>query len=190
MKTSHKSLISADVGWTRLVSLSTLTIWSTLTRVERRWLLIFDNVEDWNHVLHYLPHHFHQSQGSVIVTTQISALAKKVNHNLLLQTFDVEDGSKLLLRYLDRPNSNSDPEQAVAQEISGLVGGLPIAISHVAGLAAYSDCSLSELLEIFKQRRRHTGAAMHEADDLPASFRQASYSYDETLAMVWNVTLR
>lgn len=96
----------------------------------------------------------------------------------------------MLLQYLDRPNPQNDPERRLAREISGLVGGLPVAISHVAGYVAYSQCSLSELLEIFKQRRRHTGVATSEDDDLPASFRQASFSYDETLAMVWNVTLR
>lgn len=157
---------------------------------EHRWLLIFDNVEDWDHVVQYLPRDFPHGAGSVIITTQISSFTSKVKHNLLLQTFGEEDGSRMLLQYLDRSKPESDPERAVAQEISGLVGGLPVAISHVAGLAAYSECTLSELLEIFKQRRRHTGAATSEDDDLPASFRQASYSYDETLAMVWNVTLR
>ena len=113
-----------------------------------------------------------------------------MNHNLQLEAFGVEDGSAMLLQYLDRPDPKNDPEQGLAQEISGLVGGLPVAISHVAGYVAYSQCSLFELLEIFKQRRRHTGAAINEDDDLPASFRQASFSYDDTLAMVWNITLR
>ena len=155
-----------------------------------RWLLVFDNVEDWDHVIQYLPQDFYHSRGSIIVTAQISSFANKVNNNLPLHTFGVEDGSNMLLQCLNRANTTDDTERSIAQEISGLVGGLPVALSHVAGLAAYSECTLSELLEIFKQRRKHTGAAMSEDDDLPASFRQASYSYDETLAMVWNVTLR
>ena len=148
-------------------------------------------MEDWDLVLQYLPHNFyHRSRGSVLVTTQDPDLATKVNHSLLLETFGEEDGSIMLLQYLERPNPKHHPERSLAVEISALVGGLPVAISHVAGYIAYSQCSLSELLEIFKQRRRHTGAAITEDDDLPASFRQASFSYDETLAMVWNVTLR
>ena len=157
---------------------------------ERRWLLIFDNVEDWDLVLSYLPRDFYHSNGSVIVTTQLSNFATNVNHDLPLKTFGEEDGSTMLLQFLGRPNPRNDPERALAQEISGLVGGLPVAISHVAGYVAYSECTLSELLEIFKQRRRHTGVATSEDDDLPASFRQASFSYDDTLAMVWNITLR
>ena len=113
-----------------------------------------------------------------------------MNHNLHLETFGEEDGSTMLLQYLERRDPKKDPERELARQISGLVGGLPVAISHVAGYVSYSECSLAELLEIFKQRRRHTGAATSEDDDLPASFRQASFSYDETLAMVWNVTLR
>ena len=148
-------------------------------------------MDDWELVLQYLPHNFyHRSCGSVLITTQDAGLATKVNHSLLLETFGQEDGSIMLLQYLERPNPKHHPERSLAEEISALVGGLPVAISHVAGYVAYSQCSLSELLEIFKQRRRHTGAAVTEDDDLPASFRQASFSYDETLAMVWNVTLR
>ena len=90
----------------------------------------------------------------------------------------------MLLQYLDRPNPRNDSEQALAQEISDLVDDLPVAISHVTGCVAYSECTLSELLKIFKQRRRHIRTAMTEDDDLPASFRQASFSYDETLAMI------
>jgi hypothetical protein len=156
----------------------------------RRWLLIFDNVEDWDFVLQYLPRNFYHSNGSTIITTQDSSLVANVKHNYELETFGEEDGSTMLLQYLERADPLRDPERDLAQQISGLVGGLPVAISHVAGYVSYSQCSLSELLEIFKQRRRHTGAATSEDDDLPASFRQASFSYDETLAMVWNVTLR
>ena len=141
-------------------------------------------------MLTYLPRDFYSSHGSVLITTQDSSLATKVKHNLPLKTFKEDEGSAMLLKYLERPKPENDPEREIAQEISGLVGGLPVAISHVAGYVAYSQCSLTELLEIFKQRRRHIGSATSEDDDLPASFRQASFSYDETLSMVWNVTLR
>lgn len=95
----------------------------------------------------------------------------------------------MLLNYLKK-DSQDDHEQRLAEEVSSFVGGLPVAIAHVAGYAAYSDCTLEELLETFRQWRRRAGVATDEADDLPASFRRAAFSYDETLAMVWNVTLR
>ena len=144
----------------------------------------------WDLALQYLPRGFDSSYGSIIITTQDSSLATKVKYDLPLKTFKDDEGSAMLLKYLDRPKPENDSEREIAQELSGLVGGLPVAISHVAGYVAYSQCSLTELLEVLKQSRRHIGAATSEDDDLPATFQQASLGYDETLSMVWNVTLR
>lgn len=95
----------------------------------------------------------------------------------------------MLLRYLGR-DEETDTERRLAEEISVFVGGLPVAIAHVAGYLGYSEYSLEEMIETFRQWRRRTGTATSEEDDLPISFRKASFSYDETLAMVWSVTLR
>lgn len=95
----------------------------------------------------------------------------------------------MLLRYLDRDVRN-DPEQQLAREISAFVGGLPVAIAHVAGYVSYSRYSLEEVIETFREWRKRTGVATDEADDLPATFREASFSYDGMLEMVWEVTLR
>lgn len=95
----------------------------------------------------------------------------------------------MLLRYLGR-DIRTDPEKHLASEISAFVGGLPVAIAQVAGCVIYSEYTLEELIECFRQYRKRTGAATDEADDLPIDFRQASFSYDEMLAMVWDVTLR
>ena len=153
-------------------------------------MLIYDNVEDFELVLEYLPREFSHSRGSVLVTTQDPDLGPKVKHRLALGTFGEDEGSDMLVQYLDRASGKTCHDKGTARSISGLVGGLPVAISHVAGYVAYSRCSLEELLEIFKQRRRHVGVATTEDDDLPASFRQSSFSYDETMSVVWNVTLR
>lgn len=95
----------------------------------------------------------------------------------------------MLLSYL-RKAPDGDEQEELAREISSFVGGLPIAIAHVAGYADYSDYALDDLLEIFRDWRKVVGVATDEADDLPASFRQDAFSYDDTLAMVYNVTLR
>lgn len=161
-----------------------------LTDVDRRWLIIFDNVETWDSIASYLPHQFPESNGSVLITTQKEGLTNFSNsRSRRLQTLNPDAGSKMLLTYL-RKDIHSDPEKELAEEISSFVGGLPVAIAHVAGYAEYSRYTLDELLETFRDWRRVTGAATDEADDLPASFRQAAFSYDDTLAMVWNVTLR
>lgn len=65
-----------------------------------------------------------------------------------------------------------------------------MAIAHVAGYVSYSGYSLEELIETFRECRKRSGMATDEADDLPAAFREASFSFDEALTMVWEVTLR
>lgn len=94
----------------------------------------------------------------------------------------------MLLKYLGRDVDN-DSERHLAKEISVFVGGLPVAIAHVAGYVSYSGYSLEELIETFREWRKRSDMATDEADDLTAAFREASFSYDEALTMVWEVTL-
>lgn len=156
-----------------------------------RWLLIFDNVETWESINNYLPQDLLKTNGSVLITTQKADIIKNpyVRGDRRLRHLNESAGADMLLNYLKKDAEN-DRERHLAEEVSSFVGGLPVAIAHVAGYAAYSDCTLDELLETFRQWRRRAGVATDEADDLPASFRRAAFSYDETLAMVWNVTLR
>ena len=91
----------------------------------------------------------------------------------------------MLLRYLGR-DVRTDPERLLAQEISTFIGGLPVSIAHVASYVGFSGITLEELAETFRER---TGAATDEANDLPSMFREASSSYDGTLAIVWESTL-
>lgn len=137
-----------------------------------------------------MPAHFLESRGTILITTQDSSLVKFPAVHVSLRTFDQDEGSSMLLKYLQREPIETNPERELSREISSLVGGLPVAIAHVAGYMSFSQCPFDELLDIFKQRRIATGLATDETDDLPASFRQASFSYDETLAVVSHVTLR
>lgn len=100
-----------------------------------------------------------------------------------------DEGSRMLLRYLGRDGDN-DPEKNLAKDISAFVGGLPVAIAHVAGYVSHSGSSLNELIETFREWRIRTGIATDGADDLPPSFRETSFSYDDALTMVWDVALR
>jgi hypothetical protein len=158
---------------------------------EKRWLLVFDNAIRWDDMSRYMPNSLSLSKGSVLITTQNEALLPHASNNNSIQIHPLttQQGSDMLLRYLGR-DVRTDPERQLAKEISAFVGGLPVAIAHVAGYVGISDITLEELIETFREWRKRTGAATDEADDLPATFRQASFSYDGTLAMVWEVTLR
>jgi hypothetical protein len=132
-----------------------------------------------------------RAHGSVLITTQVVDLLPPAENvtKIPLDPLSRQAGSDMLLSYLGRHVRN-DPERHLANEISTFVGGIPIAIAHVAGYVSFSEISLGELIETFRQWRKRTGVATDEADDLPEAFREASFSYDGTLAMVREVTLR
>ena len=158
---------------------------------EKRWLLVFDNAVRWEDISRYLPNSLRRTKGSVLITTQHEGLLPHAPNNtrIRIDPLTTLQGSDMLLRYLGR-DVRTDPERLLAEDISSFVGGLPVAIAHVAGYVGFSDITLEELIETFREWRKRTGAATDEADDLPATFREASFSYDGTLAMVWEVTLR
>lgn len=159
--------------------------------IEKRWLLVFDNALRWEDISRYMPNSLRRTTGSVLITTQNERVLPHAPNNTRIQIHPLttQQGSDMLLRYLGR-DARTDPERLLAQEISAFVGGLPVAIAHMAGYVGFSDITLEELIETFREWRKRTGAATDEADDLPSTFREASFSYDGTLAMVWEVTLR
>jgi hypothetical protein len=75
-------------------------------------------------------------------------------------------------------------ERLLVQEISAFVGGLLVSIAHVAGYVGFSEITLEEPAETFREWRKRTGTATDEADGLPSMFREASSSDDGTLAIV------
>jgi len=152
---------------------------------------VFDNAAHWLHIARFLPNALKDSNGSVLITAQAERIIEPSRNvtKFRLSPLSQQTGSEMLLSYLGR-NTIDQPEKVLAKEISLFVGGLPVAIAHVAGYVAFSEITLEELIEMFRQWRKRTGIATHEADDLPSSFMEASFSYDETLAMVWDVTLR
>ena len=164
----------------------------SLIAVERRWLLVFDNAVAWEDIARYMPNSLADSNGSVLLTTQhphqFLPEAKNVTR-LRLEPVSQNAGADMLMKYLAR-DIRTDPEKHLAKEISARVGGLPVAIGHVAGYVGFSGYSLEELIETFREWRKTSGVATDEADDLPVSFLEDSFSYDAALAMVWEVTLR
>lgn len=93
----------------------------------------------------------------------------------------IEEGSRLLLRLM-QCNQPSEKDVASAENVSEMVGGLPIAIAHMAGFMFTSKTSPKELQEKLK-----TG----EAYDIwlkPKSWTTPLYK--KALDKVWQIALR
>ena len=158
--------------------------------IEQSWLLIFDNVEQWDLLDHYLPVDLSKTHGSVLVTTQDEEIAKLGSSSVFLQPFNNDEAVAMLLDRIDGNISSDDSNQKSAQKISALVGGLPVALANVAGYINYTQCSLSELHEMFRESQNQHISVTSDGDTMPEALQQGSLTYQETMAIMEYLTLR
>lgn len=145
---------------------------------------MYDNVESWEAIKDYWPR---SSNGSIVITSQHSDLAQITGGSEVpLRPLKSTDGAILLLRHLRRftQNTASASDMADAQAISETLGGLPIAIAHMAGFIDKSQKSLPEFMAMFQKREE--ARVVWEPNTKYAS----TYQYDgKTLDTVWNIAL-
>ncbi|KAK0732045.1 P-loop containing nucleoside triphosphate hydrolase protein [Lasiosphaeris hirsuta] len=149
-----------------------------LEGTNKKWLLIFDNLEDGRLLETYIPENFHG--GSILITTQHAHISAVTNnfYKLELQPLPTKAGSRLLFKILERGPKNEE-EETTAHEICTWVGGLPLAIVTVAG---YLKCSASSAAEILASLRRSSTV-------WASSGVGAIRNYDKTLATVFDLAL-
>jgi hypothetical protein len=159
-----------------------------LEKTPKRWLLVFDNVNEWADIEDYLPTKTSQTNGSILITTRLFDLSPNpipVNYfRISLKELRMEEGRSLLIKGL-RPELRHEkaqlhPEWRIAGEIAGLAG-LPLAILHISGYVKASGCTLAEFLELWNEWRRNSLPA-GAADPLaPTS--------DSAIQTIWNIGL-
>ena len=157
---------------------------------EQSWLLIFDNVERWELLAHYLPVNLPATRGSVLVTTQMEDMTKLGTSSVFVQPFTTDEGAAMLLDRIQEESSGKDPDIKSAKEISILVGGLPVALANVAGYINYTHCALAELLELFKESQQQNIKVTLEGETMPDALQQGSLTCGETLAVMEYLTSR
>lgn len=119
-----------------------------LMSAEKRWLLVFDNVVDWESVSRYWPTRS-ATPSAIIVTSQKATTW--TNHRLSLEPLDSQKGSEFLLSQLHMSDiDRSDPRRELAGEISEELGGSPLYLSHAQGSMALSKSSLEEFLDTIR----------------------------------------
>jgi len=159
-----------------------------LEETPERWLVVFDNVDELLDLQQYLPRNLLETQGSILITTRkmdLGRLTAPSNYaRIELSVLTLEDSQRLLLSATNVPfkTIKEHPEHKLAEEIANYAERLPLALSHVAGYIQVSGCSLSDFVELWKERRRHT--TFHPPTK--ASLTKT----DKALEIVWNIGLR
>lgn len=120
-----------------------------------RWLLIFDNVDDFHILDDILPS---PARGHILLTTRSQATG------ILAQAIEVEamtpeEGAYFLLRRAKRvplhtPLSDiAEDDFRLAREISHALGGLPLALDQAGAYIEETACSLAHCLKLYKDQR-------------------------------------
>ncbi|KAK2825694.1 hypothetical protein FQN49_007458, partial [Arthroderma sp. PD_2] len=147
---------------------------SDLTRPEAIWLLIFDNADDPMTLADYWP----QGSGSILVTSR-DPLAKSMftsrPSGLDLGPLSQED-SLSLFNHLTTISDESENE--TARHISDALGGVPLAISQMAGIIRRQDLTLSEFFELYTDHEEQS--SLYET-----KFDANLVTYRHSLSTVW-----
>lgn len=141
---------------------------------EATWLLIFDNADDPMVLADYWP----QGSGSILITSR-DPLAKTM-FTSRASGFDLgplsQRDSLSLFNHLTA-NFN-EQEEDTARHISDALGGVPLAISQMAGIIRRQDLTLAEFFELYTDHEEH--ASLYET-----KFDSSLVTYRHSLSSVW-----
>lgn len=140
---------------------------------DANWLLIFDNVGDLDALDDFWPV---SGSGSLLITSRdpLAKTAHSVNApSIDLEPFATIDGARFL-----RQLTCVTGEDSKSEEIVERLGGLPLAITQMAGIIRRQYLSFSEFLE-----RYEDDSELPELHQL--SIDHPRRTYDQTIASVW-----
>lgn len=137
------------------------------------WLLIFNNVDDLEHIRVFWPQ---CNLGSILITSR-DPLAKRNRDGLDLEPFQPSQAAELLRRLLKL--SDTEENVDISIKLSIKLGGLPLAITQVAALIERWDMTLEEFLAHFESQTSIARVAKHK----PASDTHDYYQH--SLFTVW-----
>lgn len=150
------------------------TVLDALSRnpLYRRWLLIFDNAEDTDGVVPYMP----KGSGHILVTSRKPNWGGTAAASVPVDVFPrVESIEHLRAR---APKVN--PQEA--NQVAALVGDLPLAVTAAAAFLAETRFSVEEFLEAVRTRGPN-------ALTLPADESVSKELRDRPLPAIWEVSL-
>jgi tetratricopeptide (TPR) repeat protein/transcriptional regulator with XRE-family HTH domain len=126
------------------------------------WLLIWDNLEDFELLARFLPS---TRPGAILITTRCQALGT-LAHGIDLEPMGEEESVMLLLRRakLVGPQATADEVQhvtmekpavyAVAQQLVTKLGRLPLALDQAGAYIEETGCGLVEYVQRYSQKRQ------------------------------------
>jgi hypothetical protein len=151
--------------------------------VKASWLLIFDNVEDLDTLKEFWPSF---GTGSILITSRnpsasnlgFAAAASGAN----IEPFDVDGAARFLIRLTNQGEEDDQELLGEATEIARRLGGLPLAITHMAAIIESRSLSFREFLDEFHESRLQE---FHALLQQPLQLGVQIRGYEHSLASVF-----
>src|SRR6266566_308724 len=153
-----------------------------------KWLLIFDNVDEYKMVKKFLPNISVSEKGQhTLFTTRDTQIPAR---RLEIGTMDEDEGSLLLLRRAEKLVSTetlqdaSEEDRQTARAIVKALGGLPLALDQAGAYIYETKTSLRGYLERYEKYR----VKLFEARTKVKGKQRDPYEYSETIATTWQIS--
>jgi NB-ARC domain len=140
------------------------------------WVLVFDNLDDLNILNDFWPF---DSPGSVIITSR-DPLSKTypAGRGAKVDAFNPEEATEFLLKLTHREEEVE--ERPSGNIVAARLGGLPLALTQMAGVITRRDLSFSEFLQVYDEESSHK-----DLFNLHFPYASDGSGYQHTLASVW-----
>lgn len=138
------------------------------------WLLIFDNADDLDVLKHAWPKN---AEGSILLTTRdFNSAFQPALGGYHIKPFDDTTGSTALLNILGLDKDESNVNEAKA--IVSTLGGLPLAVSQIAGFISQRKMPLQGFLPLYERNAPKIDSRKTKASD-----------HDLTLSTIWEMSI-
>ncbi|KAK0711893.1 hypothetical protein B0H67DRAFT_555798 [Lasiosphaeris hirsuta] len=161
-----------------------------LTKADRRWLLIFDNVTTWNDITRYVPKALARSKGSVLITSRSTGTpgltglpSWQHQFHVELAPWSLDHSREFLLTSISKVKSNNlraHEEYDLAEKVVEVVERLPLAVNMIVGYIKVSRCTLSDFLEMWEERASRRRPKKRRVEAIQAGI-------DNTIDSLWDI---
>lgn len=171
----------------------TASVKSCLSKLDSRWLVVFDNVATWPEIARYIPRNLFRSKGSILITSRsgptlggVAAYQHQIG--IKLEPWSLDHSREFLLTSispkLNRNNLQEHDEYHLAERVVSVVDRLPLAVSMVVGYIKVSRCTLAEFLEMWEERATSKRRNRKQAD------AALEVGIDNTIDSLWDIGIR
>ena len=116
--------------------------------------------------------------GSVLITTRDFNVAREIaSSTFQIQPFNIIDGAQLLLGVVGQTKTSPEALQS-AENISTILGGLPLALTQIGRFIAQRKMPIQNFLSLYERHQSRVDSQRNAHDD-----------YEHTIDTVWKISL-